>query len=821
MQIYALKMFNFLRFGNHNNCVVFDMLDEYQNMSLDQLYEQIRQDPLTHIRKIKEKGITNLISIAGMIGNDFDNSNGVGKSTILESLCYAFYEQLVRRTANNDKTEKATRVIATCINNKIPEEIKESYVEVIFEENEKVYILKRGRSFSKDHEHHAAILKFSCVHEEETTSESGHRISDTDESIFKVINMDYDIFVNSVLFGQADQGKFLMSTDADRKEMLIRLLHLENVVSGCLEKVREKKNKKQKAVETLVAQVNLLIDNIKSKSSIDNIQKEIVEKEKQITEKDLLLKKCRDQIESLSSSDIIKELESIKTDGQKIQNDLNEKKKQKESRIQEWNNLLQESDKSLLKRENEINELVFKRKDLNDKMEMNKQKIESFNSEEKQKDLATVEKAKQYKPKFVEIISSQQSQNIQINSSVVLSNSEIKKRQDEIASLQKQLDCAGNKSEFTCDKCKSIVSRKHIEEEIQKNKIEKEKYETEANSLKENLNKISEQLKENQIKLEKINNWLIKEGNIRSDIQQHENNKDKQKELIFGLTECEKTLEKSIKEKANIEQQKEQYQNKISEIGKQYEQEILNITNKLDELKRKYKSADESSREIKSKIELLKNQSEEISSAKASCNSHIGFLKKEIETIEDETKKIKSLQDQIKKENQILSRLVILEGCFGLDGIQTRIIHKYIQFLNIYIKEYMDILSEETIVMEIVINDKSKIDIVITGGTANKYELLSGGEKTLCRLASSIGLAMLSFLRCARKPSLICLDEVFSPLDDSHVETAFKLLEKLQNQFNRILIISHKAEINGRIPHQILVEKDEGLYGRSRIKRAF
>jgi len=79
------------------------------------------------------------------------------------------------------------------------------------------------------------------------------------------------------------------------------------------------------------------------------------------------------------------------------------------------------------------------------------------------------------------------------------------------------------------------------------------------------------------------------------------------------------------------------------------------------------------------------------------------------------------------------------------------------------------------------------VDIAIHGGTASTYPMLSGGEKMVVRLATDIGLAMLSFSHCAQKPEIICLDEIFGPLDDAHTGMVFDLLEQLKSKFNRVL----------------------------------
>ena len=95
---------------------------------------------------------------------------------------------------------------------------------------------------------------------------------------------------------------------------------------------------------------------------------------------------------------------------------------------------------------------------------------------------------------------------------------------------------------------------------------------------------------------------------------------------------------------------------------------------------------------------------------------------------------------------------------------------------------------------------------------------LQGGEKMVIRLAADIGLALLKFVRSAKKPELIALDEIFGNLDPSFTNAVFRMLEALQGKFNRILLITHNPEIKEMIPTNIMVEKTGGLYGISEIK---
>ena len=52
-------------------------------------------------------------TVVTMIG-----ANGSGKSSVMESICYAHYEKIIRKTANTDKVEKAGLAVVTKINGK-------------------------------------------------------------------------------------------------------------------------------------------------------------------------------------------------------------------------------------------------------------------------------------------------------------------------------------------------------------------------------------------------------------------------------------------------------------------------------------------------------------------------------------------------------------------------------------------------------------------------------------------------------------------------------------------------------------------------------
>ena len=229
------------------------------------------------------------------------------------------------------------------------------------------------------------------------------------------------------------------------------------------------------------------------------------------------------------------------------------------------------------------------------------------------------------------------------------------------------------------------------------------------------------------------------------------------------------------------------------------------------------KDAEEDARSINQQILELKARQKNLTDTKNKLLEKIGSLGKEKETYEKQKLEFAAKRTVLEQEAKLLQRMEFLEGVFGLDGIQTRIIKKYLPLLNVYTKEFLDILSDGNISVKMFINDSSKVDMTITGGTADTYVMLSGGEKKIIKLAVSVGMSLLAFSRSEQKPEIICLDEIFADLDENKTHYAFMMLKRLSEKFSRVIVISHKPDINSRIEHHIVVEKDAGKFGMSRV----
>ncbi|UPI13354.1 hypothetical protein [Bacillus phage SBSphiJ7] len=133
-------------------------------------------------------------------------SNGSGKSSLLEPLVYALYD-------TTSKGIKADDVV----NNKVGKN-----TEVILEgvKGDDTYRIERYRKHSKNKN---KVKLF--INGKEVTEKSA---AETNKTIQRIIGIDYNTFINSIMFSQGNgAGRFAIATDKEKKEILENLVHLD------------------------------------------------------------------------------------------------------------------------------------------------------------------------------------------------------------------------------------------------------------------------------------------------------------------------------------------------------------------------------------------------------------------------------------------------------------------------------------------------------------------------------------------------------------------------------------------------------------------
>ena len=177
--------------------------------------------------------------------------------------------------------------------------------------------------------------------------------------------------------------------------------------------------------------------------------------------------------------------------------------------------------------------------------------------------------------------------------------------------------------------------------------------------------------------------------------------------------------------------------------------------------------------------------------------------------------RLKEIEAELEKARKHFARWDKLNSIFGGTRfrtlVQTYILRPLLNNANIYLEQITDryrlTCSEDNEQLSILVLDRYNKDQV------RSVTVLSGGERFMISLALSLALSSLN--RPDMNVNILFIDEGFGTLDEKSLDSVMQTLEKLQEiagQTNRrVGIISHREELEERIPIQIrLVKKGEG-----------
>lgn len=181
--------------------------------------------------------------------------------------------------------------------------------------------------------------------------------------------------------------------------------------------------------------------------------------------------------------------------------------------------------------------------------------------------------------------------------------------------------------------------------------------------------------------------------------------------------------------------------------------------------------------------------------------------------------RLENAQKELDKARAVYNKWNILNGYFGGTRfrtlVQTYILRPLLNNANIYLEKiterYKLTCSEDNEQLSILVFDKYSKNI-------RSVTVLSGGERFMISLALSLALSSLN--RPDMNVNILFIDEGFGTLDEKSLDSVMETLEKLQEiagqSERRVGIISHREELDERIPVQIQVKKKGE--GRSRVE---
>ncbi len=216
----------------------------------------------------------------------------------------------------------------------------------------------------------------------------------------------------------------------------------------------------------------------------------------------------------------------------------------------------------------------------------------------------------------------------------------------------------------------------------------------------------------------------------------------------------------------------------------------------------------------KATIELLQK---EIAQAK----NEVATLKG---TIEAQKQKKKTLEINSKKNNQALHECIatlhddtIIATALGKDGIQALLIEDALPEIEEEANSLLARLTDNQTHISIEsLRDlkkggtKETLDINISDAQGVRpYEMFSGGEAFRIDFALRIALSKLLARRAGTSLQTLIIDEGFGSQDEDGLARIMDALYAIQNDFEKIIIVSHLTSMKDQFPVHFVAHKDQ------------
>lgn len=295
---------------------------------------------------------------------------------------------------------------------------------------------------------------------------------------------------------------------------------------------------------------------------------------------------------------------------------------------------------------------------------------------------------------------------------------------------------------------------------------------------------------------------------------------DRQKELLS--IEIKEAETKIYKHKEDIERLTLEWQDQIKsemdaaiaahELAKQpLEASLKDINDYIDSLN----DSLEKLRDNKSKLHDPNRDLQTALNQRMALVNNIGRLKYQLERLTEQQKQYDEYKLAVKETKNKLAILdkdiklfTLLEKLFGDKGIKSYKLDHIISTLNYILTEHLELLTDGRVRAHITQyrpkadgGIATDIQIMVKEGIKEDipFNLYSGGEKQQIALAF-IGAFWQLSTSYGSGINMLCLDEIFGPLDDFNSQQVFDYLLYLKSKHvSTMLVITHNENIKNQV----------------------
>lgn len=734
------------------------------------------------------------------LDSDSQNSNGSGKSALIEAIAIALTGDPLRKVnideIINDTKDEAT--ISAVLSNDI------SGVQMTI-----------NRKLSRKQPQVIQILLQTGPYDTDVEDVSQATVADYNKYILDQLGLTKDdIFANFILTARKYKS-FLASSDKDKKELINRFSN-GILVDRSIEKLKQdiepvllkwSEAEKQVAlctgrVDALAAEIEKTINEAEDRkasneSRIHNWQLLIAGKRSEIRDANASIKEIEKSLDSLDElDDIMQTLESSDKDEVESLSIIRHHFSQNHIALcTDYQREIELLDSQLEMAEKEVNYASGNINKLKSALDLAEQDYstgkENFNKQSK--DLDT--RKRNCESAIKELYNSVQ----ECQSNLDKYRQEQVKQRKEAAQLEQML--AGI---ITCPKCKHEFFLNASESVSDLRESLKE--------VKRTIEKIAESITQYETEYQKV----IAEGKVQRQVEQ---DLDKEELSIQKtLSNLNRKVQESRQEYIKCESQIEQAQTRLSTIH-----------NKLNHIRKRmfdevFDTIDDAYKKREAKIKSL---GETIKVAEGSIDTYEKAILEAqkvnddeiIESFKSSRKQYENqLSEATKTKNEIESQLTELQAQEStFVEFKTYLANTKINAISQITNSFLETIGSDirvalsgyTILKSGKVRDKISVSLLRDGIDCGSFEKFSAGERVRVELASILSMNKLTNLNCeeGKGLDLLIADEVLDSADEQGLASVFKALNQTQITS---LVVSH-GRIAESYPNRILVTKSNGI----------
>ncbi len=307
---------------------------------------------------------------------------------------------------------------------------------------------------------------------------------------------------------------------------------------------------------------------------------------------------------------------------------------------------------------------------------------------------------------------------------------------------------------------------------------------------------------------EAIRSVSAKQAALAYDRAEHE----KIRAQLNGLSDAEAAHQELIRSQSRIEPLEQDIREKSANLSDE--------TEHLGQLREEREKAEQDYRELEEQmpdVTAIERARDNAASIRNRLFIDLGQAEQQVLHLDDARANLERYGAEFKEKRALIERCKTLEKAFGKDGIPALLIEQAVPEIEEQANNLLQQLSNGTMSLRMNTQGtykskkdevKETLDILITDpyGT-REYEMFSGGEAFRINFSIRLALSRLLAQRAGSRLQTLVIDEGFGSQDDEGRARLAEAITAVQNDFEKILVITHLSELKEAFPSRIEVEK--------------